>query len=128
MKIESRLLLGEVRLLLLIPYRVRNRLMVIHPFHAEEFTSSNTVDPDAFFTDEALDQSLIRFEAPDIDDAGLSGVEDVTLETDAGLSWREERMSEEAKERRHQHQQALAERYRQEQGMGTTEPASLAED
>lgn len=59
---------------------------------------------------------------------GLSGVEEVTLETDAGLSWREEMMSEEAKERRQQHQQALAERYHQEQGMGTTEPASLAED
>lgn len=58
----------------------------------------------------------------------LSGVEEVTLETDAGLSWREEMMSEEAKERRRRHQQALAERYRQEQGTAATESVSLAEE
>lgn len=37
-------------------------------------------------------------------------------------------MSGEAKERRCQHQQALAEKYHQEQCMMTTEPVSLAED
>lgn len=58
----------------------------------------------------------------------LPGVEEVTLETDAGLSWREEMMSEEAKKRRRHHQQALAEKYRQEQGMSTTEPISLVKD
>lgn len=58
----------------------------------------------------------------------LPGVEQVTLETDAGLSWREDMMSEEAKERRRRHQQALAKRYRQERAMTTTESVSLAED
>jgi metal-sulfur cluster biosynthetic enzyme len=42
---------------------------------------------------------------------GLPGVEEVTLSTDAGLSWRDEMMSEGAKERRRKHQQALAEQY-----------------
>lgn len=45
----------------------------------------------------------------------LDGVEEVTLSTDAGLSWDEEMMSESAAERRREHQQALAERYEQEQ-------------
>lgn len=41
----------------------------------------------------------------------LSGVEEVTLETDAGLSWREEMMADSAQRRRQEHQQALADRY-----------------
>jgi metal-sulfur cluster biosynthetic enzyme len=45
----------------------------------------------------------------------LSGVEEVTLETDAGLSWRDDMMAEEAKQRRREHQNALAERYEAEQ-------------
>jgi metal-sulfur cluster biosynthetic enzyme len=46
----------------------------------------------------------------------LAGVEEVTLTTDAGMDWREEMMSEDALERRREHQQALADRYQQEQG------------
>lgn len=57
----------------------------------------------------------------------LPGVEEVTLETDAGLSWREDMMSEGAKERRRRYQEALAERYRQE-GDARTGQVSLAED
>lgn len=45
----------------------------------------------------------------------LPGVEAVTLETDAGLSWRDDMMSQEAKERRREHQQALSDRYSDEQ-------------
>lgn len=41
----------------------------------------------------------------------LPGVEEVTLATDVGLSWRDEMMSEGAKERRRRHQQGLADRY-----------------
>lgn len=55
----------------------------------------------------------------------LPGVEEVTLSTDAGLSWRDEMMSEDAKERRREHQQALADRYAEE---GAAVPASPAED
>lgn len=44
----------------------------------------------------------------------LPGVEEVTLSTDAGLSWRDEMMAEEANERRREHQQALADRYAEE--------------
>lgn len=42
---------------------------------------------------------------------GLEGVKKVTLETDAGMQWRDEMMAPEAKERRREHQQALADRY-----------------
>ena len=45
----------------------------------------------------------------------LDGVEEVTLETDAGMDWREEMMSEDALARRALHQQALADRYEEEQ-------------
>lgn len=45
----------------------------------------------------------------------LPGVEDVTLETDAGFNWRDDMMAPEAKERRRTHQQALAEKYSGEQ-------------
>jgi metal-sulfur cluster biosynthetic enzyme len=45
----------------------------------------------------------------------LDGVEEVTLSTDAGMDWREEMMSEDALQRRHEHQQALADKYQQEQ-------------
>jgi len=55
----------------------------------------------------------------------LQGVEEVTLSTDAGLSWRDEMMSEDAKERRREHQQALADRYA---GEGAAVPASPVED
>ena len=58
----------------------------------------------------------------------LPGVEEVSLETDAGLSWREEMMSEKAKERRRQHQQVLSEKYHQEQDMMSAESISFAED
>jgi metal-sulfur cluster biosynthetic enzyme len=44
----------------------------------------------------------------------LPGVESVTLETDAGLSWNDGLLSEDAKKRRERHQRALAERYRRE--------------
>ncbi|MDF9747355.1 metal-sulfur cluster assembly factor [Natrinema salsiterrestre] len=54
----------------------------------------------------------------------LPGIEDVSLETDAGLSWREEMMSEDAKERRREHQQALADRYHDERNATTTAPVS----
>ncbi len=54
----------------------------------------------------------------------LPGVEDVTLETDAGLSWSEEMMSETAKERRAEHQQALADRYHEERNAGRAAPSS----
>jgi metal-sulfur cluster biosynthetic enzyme len=57
----------------------------------------------------------------------LPGVETVTLSTDAGLSWRDEMMSEAAKQRRREHQQALQERYEDEHA-GTTAPMSTAED
>lgn len=50
----------------------------------------------------------------------LPGVEEVTLSTDAGLTWREEMMAESAKERRKEHQAALAERYRRERGDGAS--------
>lgn len=45
----------------------------------------------------------------------LDGVEEVTLSTDAGLSWTDDMMAESAKRRRREHQQALAERYEAEQ-------------
>lgn len=57
----------------------------------------------------------------------LPGVETVTLSTDAGLSWRDEMISEEAKQRRREHQQALQERYEDEHA-GTAAPMSTAED
>lgn len=53
----------------------------------------------------------------------LPGVEEVTLSTDAGLSWRDEMMSEDAKERRREHQQALADRYAEERAAVATLPA-----
>jgi metal-sulfur cluster biosynthetic enzyme len=55
----------------------------------------------------------------------LPGVEEVTLSTDAGLSWRDEMMAEEARERRREHQQALADRYAEER---TATAAPTAED
>jgi metal-sulfur cluster biosynthetic enzyme len=55
----------------------------------------------------------------------LPGVEEVTLSTDAGLSWRDEMMAEEARERRREHQQALADRYAEER---TATAAPAAED
>ncbi len=58
----------------------------------------------------------------------LPGIEAVTLATDAGLSWRDEMMSDGAKERRQKHQQALAERYRQEQSTPTTPKISVSEN
>lgn len=58
----------------------------------------------------------------------LPGVEDVTLETDAGLSWRDDMMSEDAKERRREHQRALAERYRREQDTASSPAVPLSED
>ena len=60
----------------------------------------------------------------------LDGVEEVTLATDAGMDGREEMMAESAKERRREHQQALADRYQQERGDGDpVAPAiPLAED
>lgn len=42
---------------------------------------------------------------------GLEGVEEVTLETDAGMQWRDAMMAPDAKERRREHQKALADRY-----------------
>ncbi|WP_336327866.1 metal-sulfur cluster assembly factor [Halovenus sp. HT40] len=45
----------------------------------------------------------------------LDGVEEVTLTTDAGMDWREEMMAESALEQRQEHQQALADKYKQEQ-------------
>lgn len=45
----------------------------------------------------------------------LDGVEEVTLSTDAGMDWREEMMADDALERRAEHQQALADRYEEEQ-------------
>jgi metal-sulfur cluster biosynthetic enzyme len=53
----------------------------------------------------------------------LPGVEDVTLSTDAGLSWRDEMMAEEAKERRREHQAALADRYAEERSAVAAPPA-----
>ena len=50
----------------------------------------------------------------------LPGVEEVTLSTDAGLTWREEMMAESAKECRREHQAALAERYRREHDGGAS--------
>lgn len=58
----------------------------------------------------------------------LPGVEEVTLETDAGFSWRDDMMAEEAKERRHKHQAALAERYRNERESTAARAASISED
>lgn len=58
----------------------------------------------------------------------LPGVEEVNLETDAGLSWRDDMMAESAKERRRKHQAALAERYRNEQDSAATQAVSLPED
>jgi len=53
----------------------------------------------------------------------LEGVEEVSLTTDAGMRWREEMMAPEARQRRRDHQQALADRYRE---AGETVP--VAED
>lgn len=53
----------------------------------------------------------------------LPGVDEVTLSTDAGMDWREEMMADDALERRHDHQQALAEQYNQEQTDTDTEVA-----
>lgn len=50
----------------------------------------------------------------------LPGVDEVTLETDAGLSWREDMIADEAQERRHEHQQALANRYEEERSATAT--------
>ena len=58
----------------------------------------------------------------------LPGVEAVKLKTDAGLSWREGMMSETAKERRREHQTALAERYGQEADSAATQAAPVSED
>jgi metal-sulfur cluster biosynthetic enzyme len=60
----------------------------------------------------------------------LPGVEAVNLGTDAGLSWREGMMSERAKERRREHQAALAERYGREEGSTAvaTQAAAASED
>lgn len=58
----------------------------------------------------------------------LPGVETVTLETDAGFSWRDEMMADDAMERRHTHQQMLAERYRHEQEMSAIQAVSLSEE
>lgn len=57
----------------------------------------------------------------------LPGVEEVTLETDGGLSWRDEMIAEDAKQRRREHQQALAENYHQGD-QTTSRTASLMED
>lgn len=57
----------------------------------------------------------------------LPGVEEVTLATDAGLSWREDMMAESAERKRREHQRALAERYRRERE-GTTPVAPVSED
>jgi len=57
----------------------------------------------------------------------LPGVEEVTLSTDAGLSWRDEMLAEEAKERRREHQQALADRYAEKEKRGPV-ATSLVED
>lgn len=54
----------------------------------------------------------------------LPGVDEVTLETDAGFNWRDDMMAPEAKERRRNHQQALAEKYEAEQ----TAPSVRVED
>ena len=48
---------------------------------------------------------------------GLDGVEEVTLSTDAGMRWTDDMMAESAKERRREHQRALAERYEQERAV-----------
>jgi metal-sulfur cluster biosynthetic enzyme len=58
----------------------------------------------------------------------LPGVEEVNLRTDAGLSWREGMMSETAKERRREHQAALAERYGQQADLAATRAAPVSED
>jgi metal-sulfur cluster biosynthetic enzyme len=58
----------------------------------------------------------------------LSGVNEVTLETDAGLSWRDEMMAESAMMRRREHQAALAERYSQEQGVPPDRAVSISKD
>lgn len=55
----------------------------------------------------------------------LDGVEEVTLSTDAGMQWREEMMAEEALEQRHEHQQALADKYKQEQTDSETAAPSI---
>lgn len=56
---------------------------------------------------------------------GLPGVEEVTLSTDAGLSWRDEMMADEAKERRRKHQKALSERYHEERTTATATVSSV---
>lgn len=55
----------------------------------------------------------------------LDGVEEVTLSTDAGMTWREEMMAEEALEQRQEHQQALADKYQQEQTDSETPAPSI---
>jgi metal-sulfur cluster biosynthetic enzyme len=59
---------------------------------------------------------------------GLPGVEEVTLSTDAGLSWRDDMMAGEAMARRREHQAALAERYQQEETVLSGQTASVSED
>lgn len=58
----------------------------------------------------------------------LPGVEEVSLATDAGLSWRDDMMAAGAKERRRKHQAALAERYRRDRDSAPRRAASLSED
>lgn len=59
----------------------------------------------------------------------LAGVEEVTLSTDAGMDWREEMMADSALERREEHQQALADRYQEEQAeMELSAPAIPVSD
>jgi metal-sulfur cluster biosynthetic enzyme len=59
----------------------------------------------------------------------LEGVEEVTLSTDAGMDWREEMMADSALERREEHQQALANRYQEEQAeMEPSAPAIPVSD
>lgn len=58
----------------------------------------------------------------------LPGVEEVTLSTDAGMNWREEMMAESAKERRREHQQALADRYEQERAPSSAPSVSVSDE
>lgn len=55
----------------------------------------------------------------------LDGVEEVTLTTDAGMDWREEMMAESALEQRREHQQALADKYKQEQSDSEAQAQSV---
>ncbi|THE64046.1 DUF59 domain-containing protein [Salinadaptatus halalkaliphilus] len=53
----------------------------------------------------------------------LEGVDTVTLETDSGVEWHQDMMSEEARRKREQRKQSRANRYREREASGERTPS-----